>query len=325
MAESISNVYKRLFEIRLLHHYWLDEGATMFDLIADQAKKDSRLLSYDRRPFLTLTPTGTTSRALNGLGWVYKNTALGCLVAVPETVAIPASVVFEFMVTVSNLSAVHYTALTLRPQSIYEIYYLPARKTYRYKENVPVLTNQTGAARVVGGNKVLYLSKEIPALAADDKVESLVHVGSSLMQLTSDQPNATLQQLNAQVANLPVFVHQGDVPAIVPPAGLVGAPPRGILLADDISDNVFALIQLGAVRPDDDDFSFIDSHGHAKTPYPVFQVRFKNRATVWRYLNKNTGAVVSTEATPLPLTHFGNAGTKQKPSADLVKSEMKRW
>jgi hypothetical protein len=127
--------------------------------------------------------------------------------------------------------------------------------------------------------------------------------------------------LGAQATNLPVFVHQGDVPVIVPPAGLVGAPPRGILLSDDIPDQVFAVIQLAAVRPDDDDFSFIDSNGHAKTVGPVFQVRFKNRSTVWRYLNKNTGAVVSTETEPLPLTHFGNAGTKQKPSEGLVKAE----
>jgi len=31
--------------------------------------------------------------------------------------------------------------------------------------------------------------------------------------------------------------------------------------------------------------------------------------------------VSSTEANPLPLTYFGNAGTKQKPSDGLVKAE----
>ncbi len=322
MAEKISNVYKRLFEIRLLHHYWLDEGGTAFDLISDQGKKDARLLSYERRGFLTVAPTATTATALNGLGCVYKNTALGCVVAGPDKTVIPVEAGFEFMVTVPDPALFTYTALTLPPQGIYEVYYQPEAKTYRYKENVPVLSNRTGAVRGTGVNKALYLSQEIPALAADDKVEALVQVGNALMQLTSDQPNAGLQQLNAQATNLPVFVHQGDVPAIVPPLGLVGAPPRGILLSEDIPDQVLALIQLAAVRPDDGDFSFIDSNGHAKTVGPVFQVRFKNRSTVWRYLNKNTGAVISTEAEPLPLTYFGNAGTKQKPSAGLVKAEM---
>ena len=54
---------------------------------------------------------------------------------------------------------------------------------------------------------------------------------------------------------------------------------------------------------------------------PVYQVRFKNRSTVWTYLNNATGAVLSTEANPLPLTYFGNAGTKQKPFRRLVKAE----
>jgi hypothetical protein len=83
---------------------------------------------------------------------------------------------------------------------------------------------------------------------------------------------------------------------------------------------VFALIRLSAVRADDGDFSLIDSSGHAKTTHPVFQVRFKNRSTVWQYLNKRTGIVDATEPHPLPLTYFGNAGTKQKPSAGLVKA-----
>ena len=33
--------YTRLFEVRLLHHFWLDDGATVFDAIADQAVEDA--------------------------------------------------------------------------------------------------------------------------------------------------------------------------------------------------------------------------------------------------------------------------------------------
>ena len=93
------------------------------------------------------------------------------------------------------------------------------------------------------------------------------------------------------------------------------------MLSDDIPDDVFALIRLSAVRANDSDFSFIDGNGRAKTPHPVFQIRFKNRSTLWQYVNKNTRAVISTELNPLPLTHFGNAGTKQKPSEGWVKAE----
>ena len=245
---------------------------------------------------------------------------MGCLVAVPDSVVVPVDAMFEFVVTVQNAAFFNYTALTLRPQKIYELYHQPDDKIYRYKENVPVLSNLSGTSRGTAPNKALFLSKEIPALAANDQVESLVLSGDALLQLTGDQPGADTQQLSATASDLPVFVHQGDVPAIVPPTGLVGTPERGVMLSEDVTDNVFALIRLSAVRTDDEGFSLIDVDGHAKATPPVFQVRFKNRSTTWRYLKKSTGALDSPESKPLPLTHFGNAGTKQKPSEGLVKA-----
>jgi hypothetical protein len=95
-------------------------------------------------------------------------------------------------------------------------------------------------------------------------------------------------------------------------------PARGIALSDEIPDDVFALVRIAALKPGDADFSCTAS-GLAKANHPVFQVRFKNRSTVWRYLNKNTGAPVSATPEPLPLTRFGNAGTKQKPAEGFIK------
>lgn len=146
--------------------------------------------------------------------------------------------------------------------------------------------------------------------------------GTALLQLTSDAPNATMQQLLAQASDFPVFVHQADAPPIVPPEGIVGAPARGIRLSADVPDNVFTLISLTAVRADDTAFSFVDGAGGAKASAPVYQVRFKNRSTFWTYRDKRTGVLGSPEASPLPLTFFGNAGTRQKPSRGHVKAEM---
>jgi len=320
MAESLKSGYQRLFEIRLLHHYWLDEGATVFDVMPSQEKRDTRLLSYDMRSFLAVAPTAAAARVLKDLACVYRNTSLGCIVAVPESTVVPDDATFEFIVTVQDSIFYDYTALTLRPQKIRELYYQPGDTTYRYKENVPVLSNLTGASRGNGVNKVLFLSSEIPAPAAEDQVESLVISGNALLQLTGDQPGAGTQQLDAQATNLPVFVHQGDVPVIVPPAGLVGAPARGVRLTGDIPDRVAVLIRLSALRSDDTDFSLIDSEGHAKATGPVFEIRFKNRSTTWQYFDKSTGASIFAESDPLPLTFYGNAGSRQKPSEGLVKA-----
>jgi hypothetical protein len=258
---------------------------------------------------------------LKGLHCVYKNTALGFIVAAQNNKVIPADILFEFVVTVQNTAFFNYTALTLQTQKIHEIYYKAEDKTCRYKDNVPVLSNLTGASRGTDVNKSLFLSKKYAARTTGDPVDSLVISGGALLQLTGDQPGAGSRQLNTQATNLPVFVHQGDVPAIVPPTDLVDIPKRGIMLSGDIPDDVFALIRLSAVRANDSDFSFIDSNGRAKTPHPVFQIRLKNRSTIWQYFNKKTSAVASTEFNPLPLTHFGNAGTKQKPSEGWVKAE----
>ncbi len=321
MAEQVSHAYRRLFEIRLLHHYWLDEGATVFDLLADEAKKDARLLAYDARPFLNIAPTAATASAFNGVGGLFKETGLGCIVAVPGNAVIPPDTALEFIVTVQNQDLQNYTALSLRSRRIYELFHQPENKTYRYKENVPVLSNLSGTSRGAGSTRALFLSKEIPAPAADDQVESLVLSSGALVQLTGDQPGAATQIVGPVATDLPVFVHQGEVPAIVPPAGLSAAPARGILLNDDTPDTVFVLIRVAAVRADADEFSIIDGGGHAKVPHPVFHVRFKNRSTIRRYVNKTTRAVISTEAVPLPLTRFGNAGTGQKPSEGFVKPE----
>lgn len=322
MAEQVRIGYKRLFEVRLLHHYWLDEGATVFDLIPDQAKKDGRLLTYDIRPILSIVPTTATEKKLMRLGCVYKTTAMGCVVAASDQVLIPSDAIFEFVLKVQNAAFSNYTALSLPQQKIYELYHQPEDKTYRYKENVPVYSNLTGASRGANPNKALFLSREIPAPAATDKVESLVLSGGALQQLTGDQPGATVQVLSPIANNLPVFSNQADIPTAVPPPGLAGVPLRSLLLTDDIPDEIFALVRLTAVRADDGDYSFIDGAGQPKNPYPVYQIRFKNRSTRWKYFSKSTKAPTSTEANPLPLTFFGNAGTKQKPSEGVVKATL---
>lgn len=275
---------------------------------------------------MAVAPTGLTAKALEGFRCVYKNTPLGCIVAAPADVEIPPQTSFDFVLTVQNSAFFNYTALTMRPQKIYELYYQPENKIYRYKENVPALSNLTGASRDFGSGKLLFLSREIPSQAASDLVEWLVRSPTNaLLQMISDQPGDAPQQLDAQAANLPVFVHQGDAPSITPPAGLIGAPARGILLSNDIPDNVYALIRLVASGASDGDFDFVDANGHAKAPHPVYQVRFKNRSTVWRYFNQKTGAADPTAPALRPLTYFGNAGLgnagpKQKPSEGLVKA-----
>jgi hypothetical protein len=320
MSERTTTRYQRLFEVRILHHYLLDEGAVPFDSIADSKKRAARLLAYDVRPMLHLRPTPSTARLLAQHRCVYRQTALGAVCAAPATTLLPSDTTFSFVVAVVDALFNDVTSLTLRPQPIVELRDADANPL-RYKQDVPLLSNLTGATRGAGTAKSLFLSRENPAPAAADAVDALVVSGSALLQLTSDGPGAKTQQLAAQAQDLPVYLHQGDTAPIVAPAGVAGAPARGILLIPDIPDDIFALITLTAVRGDDDDFSFVDATGAPRSPPPVYQIHFKNRSTFRRYVNKSTGAVISTDTDPAPLTRFGNAGAREKPEARSLKVE----
>jgi hypothetical protein len=330
MIERIDTKYKRLFELRVFHHYWLDQGNVLFDSLPNE-DKERRLLSYDVRSFLALKPTTTTEKALKGFGCVYKESNLGCIVVAPDSVVLPTDTVFEFVVTVKDAMFFNYTALTLRPQKIYELIIqskdiqsvdsLPIINIYRYKENVPVLSNLTGATRGTGINKNLFLSKEFSESKETDLVESLVLSGKALLQLTSDPPNADTHLLNVDVSDSPVFLNQSDIPEIVPPKDLNSVQKNGILLSSDIANDVFMFIKLSGKREDDMDFNFVDSNGHAKSNYPIFQIRFKSRSTFWQYFKKSNGALDFKESEPLPLTYYGTAGKKNmpKPSDGLIE------
>jgi hypothetical protein len=333
MTEHIDKGYKSLLEVRLLHHYWLDEGKTVFDSLS---KDDSerRLLSYDVQSFLAITPTATATKILAGIGGVYKDTSLGCTVLVPSNAVFPTDTVLEFVVTVKDAAFFNYTALTLRPQKIYEFFVQSPRssedqppeiKVFRYKENVPVLSNETGTTRQLGGKNALFLSQKFPESHPTDLIEFLVVSGNELLQLISDDPAILPHSLGPNAADLPVFVHQADVPAIVPPSGVTGVPTKGIQLSSEIPDNVFALVQLSPLLDDNDDFSFVDKDsGLAKAAHPIFQIRFKNRSTFWQYLKKENGEVIPEAPKLLPLTYFGNAGSKQKPSVDFVEPQKNK-
>jgi len=317
MAEQIVNGFKRLFEVRLLHHYWLDDGSALFDSLPEN-RKTKLLLTYDSRSFITVTPTPDTASKLKAYRAVFSNTAPGFVVAIPKLVKIPDNELFSFIISITDSDFYKYTSLTFLNRKIYEIYYAPEDKIIRFKENVPVFSNLTGVSRGVNPDKSLFLSREIPGSSVSDKAEFLNITGGALFQLTSSQPGAAKVKLNNVAANMPVFVHQNDSPAIVPPVGLTGNPAKGVLLSSEIPDNVFGIVIIAATNSLNNDFS-CTSAGVAKDACPVFQVRFKNRLAVWKYLNKNNGTPISESSTPLPLTFNGNAGIKKKPGESSIK------
>lgn len=320
--ETVRIGYTRLFDVRLLHHYWLDDGATVFDAIADEAVKTNRLLAYDVRRILDVDPSAATVAAIKGLRGVFRMTGAGFLVAVPDDTIVPLDTTLEFFVTRTDADYASYTALSLRPQPIVDVTDPAAtRVVHRYKANVPLLSNLTGASQGAGVGKRLFLSQPyVNGADAGDGVEAVVTSGANLRQLTGDPPAAPFQVLGPR-ADLPVYVHQGDVPPITPPAGSTGAPAQGIELGSETPPTVAAIIRLAPRRADDNAFSFANANGTVRTPSRVFEVHLRNRWTTWQYRDRGDGSITSTEPDPLPLTHFGNAGSKRKPSTAAISVE----
>lgn len=321
MSERVRTVFKKLFEIKILHHYWLDEGDTVFDFIADSRKKADRLQTYDVRKIVSITPDEPTAKALQTYRCVYRTTAQGLVVMAVENIEIPVESVFTWILTVKDVEFFNYTAMTLSPQTVYRLTSDSRKRVFFYKADVPVLSNNTGTIRENGDNRTLFLSQPYAGISQGDTVEALVVSGNVLNQLISDQPGAAIQNIGSPVSEWPVFVHRIDSPGLNPPEDLAGAPPRGIELNGSIPESVFALIKIQAISTVNPLLSIVEPSGQIKSEAPIFEIRFKNRSTIWRYFSKQDGAFQSEEAEPLPLTYFGVIGTKQKPVAGLIKVE----
>jgi hypothetical protein len=330
MGERVQTAYLRLFEVRVLHHYWLDEGDVEHSAIVDDGLRTSRLLTYDVRKVLAVEPSAETVQLIAGMQGVFRATGLGLVVAVPQGTVADLDATFTFHVRAAAFDYAAYTALTLRPQPVVDVVDPGDHTIHRYKANVPVLSNLTGAARGTGSAKRLFLSTEYAGSDAGDGVEAVVMSGTQVRQLTGDPPAAPFHVLGAR-SELPVYVHQGDVPAIVPPAGSTGAPPRGVELTtitrarssntSGIPPDVVAIIELAPRRTDDNAFSFANANGSVRAPTRVFEVHLRNRWTTRRYRDQRDGSVTSTDANPTALTFFGNTEPDRKPRTDALAVE----
>lgn len=353
MAEFIKTGYKRLFEVRLLHHYFLDEGAEDFmmilsvsynaNLAAKTAKlsgRERRLAAYDGRKIFRITPTPDCAKQIGILKGVFRQTALGFLVAVPPETLVPQEVRFDFSVSVEDSDFFQYTCLPFfknapdglaRNQKIVEIRH--EGKAYRYKPNVFVFRNNRPGNEVatreqevpVALPKRYYLTKEIPTFDANTTylAESFVKTpDNNLYRALRDKPSAPpsdhWQQLNVYVnpsdtkqppltvARFPAYVTQADIPDIVPLPGMTGVPAKGIQLTDELPDDMVALVQIHATAlvPD---FSLQDN-GQWRPSHRVFDIHFKNRATYWRFFSKSTQQYKEPPfSMPRALTLYGNA------------------
>lgn len=299
--------YPILFEVRILHHYWLDDGAFNFNRVDDEAWKERVMSSYDVHSIFNIAPVCSTEKRINGMAGIFKKTSTGFIVSFPADTVIAEDLMFEFTVTVNDPDFYNYTALTLYPRRARAF---PGRdgdsvKVFRIRENVPVFSNVTG----VRSADILSLSCGYQYAAGGGPVESLYLSGSGgskkLVQVVSEETGAAVQVLSDDAAELPVFVHQGDVHQVTVPDWLSGEVLKGVELTEELPPDIEAVVRMKAARLMDGSntlFCFTGSDGRCKIPHPVYEIHYKNRSTCWQYIDRQNGEVTFTGPEPEPLT-----------------------
>lgn len=276
MAEQVKTGYQRLFEVRALLHRYLYKGVADFESLTTKNEHDARLLSgYDVRSFLSFTPTVTTGKCLKRLGCVVKSTSLGFIVAAPDISTALDAAVFDFYVRIEQAGFVGDTSFAGNKRGIMEIQH--EGRVYRYKENAFLLTNNNRTVRTAGGKDWYCLSGSIPVFDSNTiyPPDALTSTNGTDLQQYAPDPNGGLawKQVAATEAHLPVFLNQGDIPALAIPSG---ASLYGIALDDDMPNDVFALIRietLAATHP----FSLLAPSANPQVPVlrkPVFEIHF---------------------------------------------------
>jgi hypothetical protein len=118
-------LYKSLFEVNILHHFFVNKGEQEWDKMS-QEDKDRMESNYDIREIFDITPTLDCTKALSAHNCIFKRTSTGILVGIkakPDElnsgkfnsfVPLADNLTFRFMVTLKDMNFLNYTALPLQ-------------------------------------------------------------------------------------------------------------------------------------------------------------------------------------------------------------------
>jgi hypothetical protein len=118
--ETLTVKYGKLFQVEVLLHYLLDDGATLFDNLSD-ALKIRKLGRYRLARWMEVRPTEATKSAMKGHGWNFRQTPTGFLVATATTgpnndrpALVPApSLRLDFELVANSAGFAEFSALPL--------------------------------------------------------------------------------------------------------------------------------------------------------------------------------------------------------------------
>jgi hypothetical protein len=387
--------YDTLFEIRILHHYFLNSGITHFEQMTESEKAAS-MLRYDSREIFDIYPTSETIRLLASCKAIFRHTATGLIAGIrsvkdenqPDKKR--ASLVFDdtdtftFAVEVKDPGFRNYTALPLKTEN--ETMFLFKNTEQGSKLEFPSLS--VNPALFENGNtynpgdmvtdqaqnpQKLFIAKvkttqnttDAGAWAVENRADDYpVHYATSADRIRVVRGILNYKEKDSgEVARAELALDTGGefpvkfqaMPANVNIQRILQFDfrqlPEGIYTltlykADDTpSDHLvfyllqrpampFAIIQV-RVKSNKPDYHLTDQDNFLRSP--VFNLRFRNRSTYWKYTGKRFNQQ-SVTADPFPLTRHGiikNVKVKDitnsevddlpNPSAGMIKTDETRY
>jgi hypothetical protein len=371
---AVTITYNMLFEVKILHHFFLNKGETIFDSMSDEDKA-LIMLNYDVREFFDIYPTPECLKTLNAHNCVFKATSQGIIIGIraesddqnPPNFnpfnPFSTDQVFTFVIQLKDMGFMNYTALPLTGNS--GKIYVFGNLTSSSPKSYPSIASNPSIYEV----DTEYYPGDM--LAGD--TDNLTTLFTALKKTTSPVTNTDDWMAETLADNIPLsyankndqhsvvhgtLLYKVSVPDITPSitvktaSGITISPEINILAGeyrtvqidmrrfpdgfytihfeypdppydDDIRfylfqqrSNPFGIFNL-ALQSDNPDYNMIDGNGFLRSP--VYELRFRNRHTYWRYVGKAFNANSVTE-NPLPLTRFGvitNVTVKDKDGADV--------
>lgn len=119
---GVTIAYNILFEVKVLHHFFLNKGETGFDHMSAEEQAQI-MLNYDVRDFLEIYPTPDCIRVLDAHKCIFKATSQGIVVGIRAEAnnenpplfvpfnPFPVDQVFAFAIQLRDMNFLNYTAL----------------------------------------------------------------------------------------------------------------------------------------------------------------------------------------------------------------------
>jgi hypothetical protein len=203
MAFSIQ--YKPLFQVNILHNYFLNKGVDEFFSMNESAKT-RQLEVYDVNTFFSINPTGNTAWKLSGHNLVFKTTNTGFTIWSKVTgnnnnipfIALDNNLSFTFLLKLKDTAFFNYSNLKLED----------AAKLYCFTNRKPAgepgtfqLINQSGNNHQINKNFVLSdtsIETELEKLDATEKADLF---GIIRIFIKADKPALHITNVQDRIKN----------------------------------------------------------------------------------------------------------------------------